>query len=473
MNTAKKRKPANRAGPGATTNVKMSASEWRASLSLAAVYAIRMWGLFLLLPVFAIHAQSFDHNNPLLIGLALGIYGITQALLQVPFGRASDRFGRKPIITLGLLLLALGSVVAAMSTTLIGVIIGRAIQGCGAVAAAVMALTADLSREENRAKAMAVVGISIGASVMLAFMVAPTLAANFGVESIFWLTALLAMVAILLVWLVVPAEPVASAVSPSAPDAFRKLLSNRHVVSVLAGIFLIHGLLMALFVTLPLLLTDQMGLSLASHWKLYVPVLIASVPVLGFISRAMRDGGSSHRMLMLCAVVMALGFGLLSLSGSNWWQLVVAVWLFFCGFNGLEAALPSLISRLAPAGTKGTALGVFSTCQFLGVFAGGVLGGGLLSSFSASIVFGICALIVLGWGVLVWRAGEPILATTVEIKTKSMTDSEAESLQQQLSGYHGVVDVTVLAKAGIAYLSVNEGFDKRSLEPVIPAQSQL
>lgn len=454
------------------STVKMSSDEWRASLSLAAVYAIRMWGLFLLLPVFAIHARTIDDVTALQVGMALGIYGITQALLQVPFGRASDRFGRKPVITAGLLLLATGSVVAAMSTTVIGIIIGRAIQGCGAVAAAVMALTADLTREENRGKAMAIVGISIGVSVMLALMAAPILAARFGVSGIFWLTAALAIIAIFLIWKVVPAEPVASPALPSAPDALRRLITNRYVMLVLVGIALIHALLMTLFVTLPVLLLEKLQLPLAEHWKLYVPILIASAPVLGFVGRSMRDGASSLRMLVMCGVIIALGFLLLALAGTGSWLLVGGVWLFFCGFNGLEAALPSLISRLVPAGTKGVALGVFSTSQFLGVFVGGVIGGGMLASFSSTLVFVVCAVIMATWVVLAWRTGPPVLATSIEFRTEIMSEAEAKALRQQLSGYHGVVDVTVLAASGVAYLSVSDDFDKNSLEHALTARKR-
>jgi len=215
-------------------------------------------------------------GTPLLIGLALGVYGITQAILQVPFGRASDRFGRKPVITVGLLLLAVGSVVAALATSVLGVIVGRAIQGCGAVAAAIMALSTDLTREENRAKAMATIGISIGTSVMLAFMVAPALAASMGVTGIFWLIAVLALVAIVLVWQVVPPEPVASQKLPPAPEALRRALSNPHIITVLLGIFSIHALLMALFVSVPVLLIERLHLPLADHWKIYVPTLLAA-----------------------------------------------------------------------------------------------------------------------------------------------------------------------------------------------------
>jgi len=453
----------------AITAIKMSADEWRASLSLGLVYAVRMWGLFLLLPVFAIHAQALEDGTPLLIGLALGVYGITQALLQVPFGRASDRFGRKPVITVGLLLLAVGSVVAALATSVAGVIIGRAIQGCGAVAAAIMALSTDLTREENRAKAMATIGISIGTSVMLAFMVAPALAASIGVTGIFWLIAILALVAIGLVWRVVPPEPVASRKLPPAPEALRRALSNRHIVVVLLGIFTIHALLMALFVSVPVLLVERLQLPLSEHWKIYVPTLLAAVPMLGVVGRSMKSGAASRIILLAGAIFIVCAFLLMSING-GWWIIVPGMWLFFCGFNGLEAALPSLVSRLAPAGTKGTTLGLFSTCQFLGVFVGGLLGGGLLGAIGASGVFLVCALSTAGWAVLIWRAGPAPLASSVELVTESMTEADAESLRQQLSGYHGVVDVTVLAAAGVAYLSVSDGFDKKSLEHLVRAR---
>ena len=376
----------------------MSGPTRRAVAALAGIFALRMFGLFLLLPVLAIYAARLPASTPLLIGLALGIYGLTQGLFQIPFGMASDRFGRKPVITLGLLIFMAGSVVAALADSMTGLIAGRAIQGAGAVSAAVLALTADLTGEAQRTKAMAVIGVSIGAVFLLSLMLAPPLQSAIGVAGIFWLSAGLALVALVVLWRVVP-DPGAT-VSRSEPRSettplaahFGGILADRQLLRLNFGVFFLHTVLTAVFVTLPALLLAKSGLVLADHWKLYAPVLLLSVVgmiplvMLGSRDRSLRPAfNAAVGLFLLAATALAMT------ADRGIAALLVALWLFFVAFNALEAMLPSLVSRLAPATGKGAAMGVYNSFQFLGMFAGGLVAGWLSGRFGAGSVYWFCA----------------------------------------------------------------------------------
>lgn len=382
----------------------MNAAEKKAVSALAGIFALRMLGLFMLLPVLAVYAARLPASTPLLVGLALGIYGLTQGLLQFAFGAASDRFGRKRVITAGLLVFAAGSVVAALADSIAGLIAGRAIQGAGAISAAVLALTADLIGEQQRTKAMAVIGVSIGAVFILSLMLAPPLQGAIGVTGIFYLGAGLAVVAMGVLWRVVPdpAATVADTVSDPRPWTQRLggILADRQLMRLNAGVFCLHLSLTAVFVVLPQMLQEKSGLPLAGHWKIYAPVLLLSVvgmlPLvyLGSHNRGIAAAFAGAVALLASATAsMAWAVG----AGAGLLALLAALWLFFVAFNALEALLPSLVSRIAPATGKGAAIGAYNTCQFLGMFAGGAVAGWLSGHFGAIGVYGACAAVTGLW----------------------------------------------------------------------------
>lgn len=380
----------------------MTPRERRASLSLAAIFGLRMLGLFLILPVFAVHARAMPGGDqPLLIGLALGVYGLTQAALQIPFGVASDRWGRKPVIVAGLLVFALGSVIAALAQDVGTVIIGRAIQGMGAVSAAVSALVADETRDSQRTKAMAMIGATIGLSFALSLVFAPLVYAAIGMAGLFWLTAALALAGgALVVWAVPRASGVARApVEADSSDAprFVQVLLDPDLLRLNLGIFVLHTVQMAMFVVLPGWLVADVGLPLPEHWKLYLPVVVLSfavmMPPLGW---GERRGRLREVMLGAIALLTVVALGLAT-RPIGLGPLAILLWLFFAGFNVLEASLPSLVSRLAPARAKGAALGIYNTTQSLGLFAGGGLGGWMLARWDGATVFLASAVLLAIW----------------------------------------------------------------------------
>jgi MFS family permease len=377
----------------------MTGAERRATVGLASIFALRMLGLFLVLPVFALYGDSLHGATPMLIGLAIGAYGLSQALLQIPLGIASDRWGRRPIIVAGLLLFAFGSVVAATSESIYGVILGRALQGSGAIAAAVMALASDLTRDSQRTKIMAVIGMSIGASFLVALVMGPLVAAQWGLAGVFWLTGVLALGGILLMYTIVPVpeRQLPSSRQPLSRQ-FRQVLSNPNLWRLDLGIFVLHLILTATFVVLPIVLRDQLAVADAAHWQIYVPVLLVSVlfmvPILAFGERRR----AMHRVLVYVVLALVIAqFGLaMSLALEPIW-LLAALCLFFIAFNTLEASLPSLVSRYAPADVKGSALGVYSTSQFIGAFVGGIAGGAIYGMAGVEGVFAFCALAAIAW----------------------------------------------------------------------------
>lgn len=373
----------------------MSRDEKRAGVSLAAIFALRMLGLFLILPVFAIHAKSIPGGDDLtLVGIALGAYGLTQAFFQIPFGMASDAFGRKKVIIFGLLLFAFGSAVAALSHDIWWTIVGRVIQGAGAISAAVTALAADLTREQHRTKVMAGIGSSIGLVFAISLVGAPALYALVGMSGIFWLTAILAVAAIGLVTHVVPAPP-APVPGPKVP--FREVLLDTRLLRLNLGIFTLHMVQMAMFVVVPRLLVSAGDLPLASHWKVYLPAVLASF-VLMVPAIIYAEKRNKIQPVFLAAVSLLLLTELLFWLGTAHFGLIVTALLsFFVAFNVLEAMLPSLISRIAPARAKGAALGVYNTTQAFGLFLGGALGGWLAKNFDVGAVFISAAGMVALW----------------------------------------------------------------------------
>lgn len=386
----------------------MTAREIRASASLASIFALRMLGLFLILPVFAVHARELPGgDNITLIGLALGIYGLTQACLQIPFGVASDRWGRKPVIIAGLVLFALGSFVAAAATDLWMTIIGRAIQGAGAISAAVTAMIADSTRDEHRTKAMAMVGASIGLTFALSLVAAPPLYAAIGMAGLFALTGALAIAAIAVVAWVVPPAPMhaTTLTDPAARLPWPRVVFDPQLLRLNFGIFALHTVQMAMFVVVPVMLVER-GLPLAHHWWVYLPVVLASFALmLPPIIAAERRGRMRVVFLSSVALLALVQAGLAALVPSLAW-LVAWLLLFFVGFNILEATLPSLISRMAPPASKGLALGVYNTTQAFGLFVGGALGGWLARHAGSAGVFAFATGAMLLWLAVAWGMRE-------------------------------------------------------------------
>lgn len=445
----------NRQGPG-PIRVAMTGLERRATAGLAGIFAFRMLGLFLILPVFAIQAQGLAGATPLLIGMAIGAYGLTQAILQIPLGMLSDRIGRKPVIFGGLALFVLGSVVAALATSIEGVILGRVIQGSGAVAAAVMAMAADLTREEVRTRAMATIGISIGLSFALALVLGPALAHWFGLAGIFWFTAGLALGGVLILALVVPTPEHSSVHRDAEPvvSQFRGVLTNPELLRLDFGVLTLHMLMTALFLVVPLDL-KAVGLPAAHHWWVYLPVLFLSVlTMVPFIVMAERHGRNKP---VLLGAVAALALALVGLYGFHTAlaTLVPFLFVFFTAFNLLEASLPSLISRIAPPAAKGTAMGVFATAQFGGAFLGGLLGGWFHQRFGQDAVLLFCAGAALVWLIvaLPMRAPRQVSSQVVRVGARGAEDPDA--VQRLLLDIPGVEEAVVVAEEGLAYLKVD------------------
>jgi len=376
----------------------MSAHELRAGASLAGIFGLRMLGLFLILPVFAVHApQLSGGENLVLVGVALGAYGLVQAILHVPFGMASDRWGRKPVIVIGLLLFAAGSFLAAGAEHIWTTIAGRSLQGAGAISAVVMAFAADLTRDQHRVKIMAMIGATIGFSFALSLVAAPSLYHVIGMGGLFALTGVLALAAIgVIVWLVPEAPRRAPVAAAGMPGALRTALLDPQLLRLNAGIFVLHLVQMAMFVVVPPLLVAA-GLPLAAHWKVYLPVVLASFALmLPLVLHA--DRRNAGRGVMLGAIaLLILAEGGLTVSAPSIAILALLLLAFFSAFNVLEALIPSLVSRLVPAHGRGTAIGVYNTTQTLGLFCGGLLGGWIAGRFGPAMVFGACAALALAW----------------------------------------------------------------------------
>ncbi|MEP5569767.1 MAG: MFS transporter [Halioglobus sp.] len=376
----------------------MTPLERRTVGSLALLYSFRMLGLFMVLPLLALYAADLPGADPLTIGLALGVYGLSQALLQIPLGWLSDKLGRKPVIVGGLLVFALGSIVAGMADTIEGVVVGRALQGAGAIASTVMALVADLTREEQRTKAMAMVGMSIGLSFAVALVLGPVVAAAGGLSAVFWFTTLLAFGGVLIVLLLVPTPPVGQIHDEvgARRGLFSRSLRDTGLLRLNFAVFSLHFILMALFLVVPGLLLEVAHLDRDSHWLVYLPALVLSIVGMVPMMILAERKGRLHAMFLLAIALLIAAMSVISMSASPV-LLYLGMWLFFVGFNYLEATLPSLVSKMVFPGGKGTALGIYSTCQFLGAFAGGAAGGWMLKSGGSTILLTSCLVLGAVW----------------------------------------------------------------------------
>jgi MFS family permease len=377
----------------------MEKHELRAAASLAAVFSVRMLGLFMVYPVFAAFASHLGGATPYKIGVALGIYGLSQGVLQMPFGVLSDRIGRKAMIVLGLVIFAAGSAVAARATTIDGMIIGRLLQGGGAIGSVVLALIADLTAERNRTKAMTLVGMTIGFSFLVAIVTGPAVAGWVGVAGIFWLMAVLALVGIAITLFIVPPPPRAQArpEAETVPALVAASLRNPQLLRLNFGIFALHAMLTASFLVVPALLRNTLAISPSAQWLVYLPVLLLSVavmvPVIILAERRQRV-----KSAMVGAVAaMAVSQVMLAAAGSDSYVVLVALVVFFSSFNILEASLPSLVTKTAPRGATGTATGIYSSSQFLGIFAGGVIGGWVHEAAGTTAVFLFAVAVAVLW----------------------------------------------------------------------------
>ena len=383
---------------------RMTPDERRSAFSLSSIYALRMLGLFMVMPVFMLEARHYEGGDDLsAVGMAMGVYGLVQAVLQIPFGMAADRFGRKRVIYFGLALLALGSIVGAMATSVAGLALGRALQGGGAISAAVTALLADQTRDVVRTKGTALVGASIGLMFALSLVLGPLLSGWGGLSAIFGVTLLLAVSGVAIVRWWTPPEP-ALPVAGQTKHSLWGLLVHPDLIRLNFGVFALYAVQLASWVAIPALLI-QAGVASADHGWVYLPAVLLSFVVMGVTLFPMERRGLLRPLFLSCIVlVMAVqaAWSVLAMSSPPLWSLAILLFLFFCGFNVLEASQPSLASRLAPLGSRGSALGVYNTLQSLGIFAGGAIGGLLIKNLGASGVFTASAALMLAWLGVAW-----------------------------------------------------------------------
>jgi MFS family permease len=441
----------------------MTPQELRASFGLAGIFGLRMLGMFIILPVFALYAAKLPGGSShTMVGIALGAYGLTQACLQVPFGWLSDRWGRKRTIYLGLLIFALGSFIAALAHDINMVILGRIIQGAGAISAAVIALAADLTRDDQRTKAMAIIGMTIGGTFALSMAAGPVLDRIMGVPGIFAMTGFLAIAALLVVRVIVP-DPLQAALhkAPVQQASLKSVLRDTQLLRLNYGIFALHGILMALFVVVPFAL--QAHLPAGSHWRVYLPVMLGAI-VLMLPAMLLAERRGLQKPVFVGAVTVLIGaLALLMFSDRGLPALVVGLLVFFAAFNLLEATLPSMISKRAPAGAKGTAIGVYSSVQFIGTFVGAASGGWLSQHYGTPAVFGFCGTLAIAWLLLAFGMRVPRSLETRRYQLPRTDAQTASGLVRSLSGLPGVREVN-LSGEGVAYLKVDsKGFDEQNV----------
>jgi len=432
----------------------LAAQERRAAVSLAMIYAFRMLGLFMILPVFALYADELPGATPLMMGLALGIYGLTQAVLQIPFGMWSDRIGRKPVIFIGLLIFAAGSLIAGSANSIEGIIVGRAIQGGGAIAAALMALAADLSREEHRTKMMALIGVSIGASFAISMVLGPIVNEWIGISGIFYSTAVLAMVGIGILYFFVP-DPIVSHFHRDAEVESKSVfavLKDSQLLRLDIGILTLHFVLMCVFLVLPLVIKNEMEVAASEHWKIYLPVFAASlVLMVPFIIIAERK--QAMKPVFVGAIVGLMIATFIFLNSQSFWTTIIALVIFFTGFNLLEASLPSLVTKTAPATLKGTAMGMYSSSQFFGAFGGGVIGGYAHQTWGIHGVYITVLVALTCWLLLALTMQKPKYLSTYLLNVQDVSI-------EQLLAVEGVVEATLIDDENdfgqVAYLKVKK-----------------
>lgn len=436
----------------------MNSIEIKATTGLSLVYAFRMLGMFMVLPVMSLYGDALQGATPILIGLAIGAYGYTQAILQIPLGVLSDRVGRLPIILIGLVLFLIGSVVAAMSDTIYGVLVGRIIQGMGAISAAVMALLSDLTREQNRTKAMATIGMSIGSSFAVAIICGPIIANHFGLHGLFWFIAAMAIVGFMLMLFVVPkpSKQLSSRESNVAKANFWGTLKNSDLVRLDFSIAFVHLIMMANFLALPLLLLNDAKLPKSEHWWVYLVAFVGSA--IGMVPMIIY--GEKKRklkyVLIACVGILLACSCFFLLEHNSVWSLLLGILVFFIAFNTIEAILPSMISKVAKAGTKGTAMGIFSTSQFLGAGLGASLGGVLIKFGGLTATFVGSAVMCIIWLLILIKMKEPPYVTSIRLPLieQQLTNTQLIPL---LMAQKGITDALLATDEKALYIK----FDKQ------------
>ncbi|GAB4123463.1 MAG: MFS transporter [Sideroxydans sp.] len=454
----------------------MTPLERRASIGLAGIYGLRMLGLFIILPIFALHAEQLPGGHShFLIGVALGAYGLTQAILQIPAGLLSDRYGRKPVIIVGLLLFALGSFIAAAAHDIYWIIAGRIIQGAGAINAAVMALTADLTREQHRTKAMAMIGMTIGVTFSLSMVLSPLLYRTIGMSGMFALIGVLAFISIAVVVWFIPQPGIARFHSDTEASAskLKEVLNNADLLRMDFGVFTLHAILMSVFMQVPFMLRD-LGLDAQHHWQVYLPVMLLAFVLMVPPILIAETRGKMKAVFMTMILLAALAqLGLLLLQHSVW-GVAAALLVFFTAFNVLEATQPSIVSKIAPLAAKGTAMGVFSSVQFLGAFFGSAMGGLLMQLYGGGAVLWFAVVMLLLWLAVAAGMRPPRSLVTRLYPLPVMDEAAASTLARSLAQLRGVAEVLVVAHEQIACLKVEmSGYDEAAVEQLVKGESYV
>ncbi len=433
----------------------MNAIERRSTFALASIFALRMLGLFMIIPVFAIAGQQYHGATPALLGLAVGVYGLSQAILQIPFSLWADRISRRGLIIFGLLLFALGNAIAAMSVDIWQVIIGRAIAGSGAISAVVMALLADVTREEQRSKAMAIIGMSIGVSFMLAFVLGPLLTSHMGLKGLFWLSSVAGILAISLLLMVPKVSIQHKHANGNYKEKFKLVLGNHNLNRLHVSIFMLHLIMTALFVFIPSQLVEWAGIPVNHHGWVYLPLLLISL-FFAFPSIIIAEKKKQMRQIFIVAVLfITVALGVLSAFYTISWGLLLGLALFFIAFNVIEALLPSWLSKIALPSVKATAMGINASSQFLGAFFGGILGGQLLASSSTKVAWIILLALALSWLFVSWFLESPRYLTTLTVELHTISRDLA-SWSNSVLAVEGVEEVVVLQNDGLAYIKVDQ-----------------
>jgi MFS family permease len=450
----------------------LNPQETRAAISLALVYVLRMLGLFMVIPVLAIAAVDYPDYSPLFVGLAIGGYGLTQAILQIPMGVLSDKWGRKPVIYMGLCFFALGSLVAANADSMAMLTLGRILQGAGAIAGAIMALAADVTRESERAKVMAIIGVSIGFSFYVALLTGPIIAGLYGIQGIFWITAVLTVCCLPLVKFGVPTPKENSPSGDALPQLsqLKNLAKEPSLWRLNISVLTVHLLITCFFVQVPVLLT-QVNFGLDEHWKIYTPILVVSVLILVVLMKLCKHLQTSTSFIISLAL-MAMGFGLFLLPELNWVVIIIAGTLFFAGFNYMEAHMPVMVSSIAPAGKKGSAMGIYASFQFFGAFLGGVISGALTGWLGPKLALVACLLFIVIAMIIVWGLQKTTtvkrVTLTIENRARFQQTSNKSQLESDFGKLEGVQEVLVDVEKRAVYLKVDsKGFDIEKAKALI------
>ncbi len=448
----------------------MTPLERRASTGLASIYGLRMLGLFIILPIFALYAEKLPGgHSPFLIGVALGAYGLTQSILQIPAGWLSDRYGRKPVIITGLLLFAVGSFIAAGAHDVYWIIAGRMVQGAGAINAAVMALTADLTREEHRTKAMAMIGITIGITFSISMVLSPLLYRFIGMPGMFALIGVLAIISIGVVLWYIPTPTITHFHSDTEASTgkLREVLRNKDLLRMDFGVFTLHSILMSIFMRIPFILRDD-GLDAQHQWQVYLPVMLVAFMLMVPPIIIAEKKAKMKQVFMFSIALAAVAQVAIYFFESSIWGIAFALLLFFTAFNVLEATQPSIVSKIAPLGSKGTAMGVFSSVQFLGAPFGSAMGGFLMEYYGGNAVLVFAVVMLLLWLAVASTMSAPRSLATKMYHLKEMGEDAARTMQQALAQLRGVSEVLVVANEQIALVKVEtSGFDEEAVEKLV------